>query len=193
MKRQFAALARVSSREQEREGFSLEVQEVALNRHAEDKKDNFKQQNVVVGSEEGFELLTREGIAKSSARKLSGTTTLHEIKNQIAWLEFRKPGNRPAMLRRAIEEKLGRSISENAANPERSEDEVIEAAEQGILQLSRGSAESTTFDLAMLREERFQRYVEVYEADDKAALYGLTTGFPDLDRLLTGLTLAGVS
>lgn len=34
MKRQFIALARVSSREQEREGFSLEVQELALQRFA---------------------------------------------------------------------------------------------------------------------------------------------------------------
>lgn len=32
--KQFAALARVSSREQEREGFSLEVQEEALKRYA---------------------------------------------------------------------------------------------------------------------------------------------------------------
>lgn len=33
--KQFVALARVSSREQEREGFSLEVQEDALKRYAE--------------------------------------------------------------------------------------------------------------------------------------------------------------
>ena len=32
--KQFVALARVSSREQEREGFSLEVQEQALRRYA---------------------------------------------------------------------------------------------------------------------------------------------------------------
>jgi DNA invertase Pin-like site-specific DNA recombinase len=35
MQKQFIALARVSSREQEREGFSLEVQEDALLRYAE--------------------------------------------------------------------------------------------------------------------------------------------------------------
>ena len=34
MKKQYLALARVSSREQEREGFSLEVQELALERYA---------------------------------------------------------------------------------------------------------------------------------------------------------------
>ncbi len=33
--KKYIALARVSSREQEREGFSLDVQEVALRRHAE--------------------------------------------------------------------------------------------------------------------------------------------------------------
>ena len=35
--KQFVALARVSSREQEREGFSLEVQEEALRRYADQK------------------------------------------------------------------------------------------------------------------------------------------------------------
>ncbi len=35
MSKNFVALARVSSREQEREGFSLDVQEDALHKHAE--------------------------------------------------------------------------------------------------------------------------------------------------------------
>jgi len=83
--------------------------------------------------------------------------------------------------------KTARAIEGVALDPEQSADDVIEAAEQGILQLSRQSAERTSFDLADLREERFVHYAEVYEAEDKAAFYGLTTGFPDLDRLLTGL------
>ena len=37
MTKQYVALARVSSREQEREGFSLQVQEEALERYAEQK------------------------------------------------------------------------------------------------------------------------------------------------------------
>lgn len=82
---------------------------------------------------------------------------------------------------------LGQQMAATAVDPEKTSLEVIETAEQGILALSRGSSESTTFDLADLHTERFDHYVAVYEAEDKAALFGLTTGFPDLDRLITGL------
>ena len=87
--------------------------------------------------------------------------------------------------RRAVQ--IARTIESLALDADQSPDDVIEAAEQGILRLSRQLAERTCFDLADLREERYSHYSEVYEAEDKAAFYGLTTGFPDLDRLLTGL------
>jgi len=65
---------------------------------------SYKQQDVVVENPEGYELLVREGINKNTAIALSGSATLEEIQNQIKWLEFRNPENRPAMLRKAIEE-----------------------------------------------------------------------------------------
>jgi replicative DNA helicase len=82
---------------------------------------------------------------------------------------------------------LGRKISAYSNDPKQSADDVLETAERAILDISRHRADCTSFDLADLREERFSYYAEVYAADDKAAFYGLTTGFPDLDRVLTGL------
>jgi replicative DNA helicase len=89
-------------------------------------------------------------------------------------------------LRRQLE-KCGKRLAALAHDDDKTSTELLETAEQGILQLSRQSSQNTSFDLADLREERFSHYAEVYEAEDKAAFYGLTTGFPDLDRLLTGL------
>ncbi len=67
-------------------------------------KTSYKQQNVVAKNSEGYELLVGEGINQNTAIKLSELATLAEIQNQIKWLEFRNPENRPAMLRKAIEE-----------------------------------------------------------------------------------------
>ncbi len=68
-------------------------------------KTSYKQQNVVATNSEGCELLIGEGINKTTAITLAASVTLEEIRNQIKWLEFRNPANRPAMLRKAIEER----------------------------------------------------------------------------------------
>lgn len=65
-------------------------------------KDTLKQ---AVENVEGFSLLLEEGIREKAARKLSQHATVEEIEQQIAWLDFRNPSNRPAMLKTAIEEK----------------------------------------------------------------------------------------
>jgi replicative DNA helicase len=93
---------------------------------------------------------------------------------------------REKSLRRQLE-RHGKRLAALAQDNDRTAGELLETAEQEILRLSRQSAQQTSFDLADLREERFSHYAEVYEAEEKAAFYGLTTGFSDLDRLLTGL------
>lgn len=67
-------------------------------------KGTYKQQDVVAGNPRGYELLVGEGISGHTAIRLSECATAETIQNQIRWLEFRNPANRPAMLRRAIEE-----------------------------------------------------------------------------------------
>jgi hypothetical protein len=69
-----------------------------------DKKYNYKQQDVVEKYSEGFQLLVEEGITTSSALQLAESVPLVEIKKQIEWLDHRQPENRPAMLRKSIEE-----------------------------------------------------------------------------------------
>ncbi len=83
--------------------------------------------------------------------------------------------------------KVGRQIEQIASDSEKSADEVIESAEQGILQLSRQSTDSKPVDLIELRDERYEHYTAIYQAEDKEGLCGLTTGFVDLDTLLTGM------
>ena len=67
-------------------------------------KDSYKQQDVVAENSESYALLVGEGINRNTAIKLSGIISLKAIKNQIEWLDSRKAENRPAMLRKAIEE-----------------------------------------------------------------------------------------
>ena len=83
--------------------------------------------------------------------------------------------------------RFGRRMIELALDPETTTEAVVETAEQGVLNLSRQTPSTTCIDLATLREERYAHYTAVYEAEDKSAFFGLSTGFPDLDRIITGL------
>lgn len=67
-------------------------------------KTSYKQQNVVAKSHEGYALLIEEGIDKKTARRLARSASLDEIRRQVQWIDFRSPQNRPAMLRKAIEQ-----------------------------------------------------------------------------------------
>ncbi len=141
------------------------------------------------GSPVDFVTVSESVEADQKIKAIGGSAFLAELANNVPTSShvdmYAKIIRDHSMKRRAA--KMARSIESVALDPDQSADDVVEAAEQGILQLSRQSAERTSFDLADLREERFSHYAEVYEAEDKAAFYGLTTGFPDLDRLLTGL------
>lgn len=76
MKKQFAALARVSSREQEREGFSLEVQEEALHRYAAAQRGEiikfFKIAETASKRDERKAFKELIAYAKAHARELAG-------------------------------------------------------------------------------------------------------------------------
>lgn len=69
-----------------------------------ERKTSYKQQDVVDGLSDSIDALTQEGITESTARTLAELRSLDVIRQQIAWLDFRSPENRPAMLVRAIEE-----------------------------------------------------------------------------------------
>lgn len=83
--------------------------------------------------------------------------------------------------------RLGQQIAALGQDYDKSTEELMEAAEQGILQVSRHGMGDKPVDLIALRDERYEHYAAVHEAEDKSAHYGLTTGFRDLDELLIGL------
>jgi len=65
--------------------------------------------------------------------------------------------------------------------------EALERSEQKLLGVSRHLTESKPQHIAEIGAETFERYARLHEATDKSAFFGLTTGFRDLDQLLTGL------
>ena len=101
-------------------------------------KHTHKQQTVVAKNPEGYELLVGEGIHRSTAALLSASATLEEIQNQIEWLPFRNPDNRPAMLRKAIEEKW--AIPDGAAEFSRQENARERERQEQFVRNERGES-----------------------------------------------------
>ena len=89
MPKQFLALARVSSREQEREGFSLEVQEQALERYARQHGGQiaklFKIAETATRPDERRTFRELLDYARQHARQLSGVLFL--IPPGFLWVE----------------------------------------------------------------------------------------------------------
>jgi replicative DNA helicase len=93
---------------------------------------------------------------------------------------------RDTSLRRRLAE-TGRAISSLAENEDVSSTEALERAEQRLLVLSHQSPKSAPTHIADIGSEAYDRYTAIHQATDKTALYGLRTGFAELDHLLTGL------
>ncbi len=91
-----------------------------------------------------------------------------------------------SLYRRLIE--VGQTMTALASAEEIPADEAIERAEQELLALSRHSSTTKPQHIADIGAESYERYARLHEATDKTALFGIRTGFPSLDQLLTGLT-----
>jgi replicative DNA helicase len=65
--------------------------------------------------------------------------------------------------------------------------EALERAEQELLRISRHATDSKPQHIADVGIDSYERYTRLQAAEDKTALFGLTTGFRDLDQMLTGL------
>src|SRR5207302_7872902 len=59
--------------------------------------------------------------------------------------------------------------------------------EQRLLAISRHVTESRPEHIADIGAESYERYARIHDSKDKTTLFGLTTGFRDLDVMLTGL------
>ncbi len=82
---------------------------------------------------------------------------------------------------------LGHKLTALAGEDKKSADELSEMAEQEFLALSYQAAAHAS-RLGDMRSARFDRYVELYEADDPVSQYAVRTGFADLDEKLCGLS-----
>lgn len=93
---------------------------------------------------------------------------------------------REKALHRQLKE-VGTRIGAIASDERIPADEAVERSEQALLSLSRKTAVHTPQHIADVGAESYERYARLYETDDKTTLFGLTTGFRDLDLMLTGL------
>jgi replicative DNA helicase len=81
----------------------------------------------------------------------------------------------------------GSTISALARDEDLTAFEALEKAEQQLLIIGRHAKDSKPQHIADVGNESYDRYLRLHEAEDKSALFGLTTGFRDLDLMLTGL------
>ena len=93
---------------------------------------------------------------------------------------------RNTALQRAVAQ-AGTAIAKLGSDECLSGTEALERAEQTILSLSRSTTESKPQHIGDMKDETYERYARLYEADDPTPLLGLRTGFRDLDQMLTGL------
>lgn len=82
---------------------------------------------------------------------------------------------------------VGRHIAALAADERLAAEEALERAEQKILGLTRHVSDQKPEHVADIGDASYHRYAALHEAQDKSTLFGLSTGFRELDQMLTGL------
>ncbi len=65
--------------------------------------------------------------------------------------------------------------------------EAMERAEQHLVALARRGSLNLPQHIADIGSESYDRYARLHAAEDKTALFGVRTGFHELDQMLTGL------
>jgi len=83
--------------------------------------------------------------------------------------------------------KAGESIQQIANTTDKPAAELIESAEQQLLQLSQHSVQAKPRELFEIAPDRYEFYTTVFEAEDPTEHFGVRTAFADIDQLLTGL------
>jgi len=123
-------------------------------------------------------------------RATGGATFLAQLASHVPTASnaaaYAKIIREKSLYRRLIE--VGQTMTTLASTEEIPATEAIERAEQELLALSRHSSTDKPQHIADIGAESYERYAQLHEAEDKTALFGLRTGFPALDLLLTGLT-----
>jgi replicative DNA helicase len=93
---------------------------------------------------------------------------------------------RDAALRRKLRA-IGETIAAVAVDDTFTATEALERSEQHLVGLAKRGSQNLPQHIADIGSESYERYTQLYEATDKSQLFGIRTGFTDLDHLLTGL------
>ena len=93
---------------------------------------------------------------------------------------------RDAALRRKLRA-IGETIAAVAVDDTFTATEALERSEQHLVGLAKRGSQNLPQHIADIGGESYERYTQLYEATDKSQLFGIRTGFTDLDHLLTGL------
>lgn len=82
---------------------------------------------------------------------------------------------------------VGQTIATLASDDTLTVPEALERAEQLLVALARRGSQNLPQHIADIGSESYDRYAQLHAAEDKTALFGVRTGFAELDQLLTGL------
>lgn len=82
---------------------------------------------------------------------------------------------------------VGDTIAADARDDAATADEALERAEQHLVALARHGNHNLPQHIADVGSESYDRYTKLQAAEDKTVLFGIRTGFRELDYMLTGL------
>lgn len=120
---------------------------------------------------------------------LGGTVFLTRLIEQIATgshaVRYAEIVREKALLRRLAD--VGEMIGTLARDRTLSGAEALERAEQKLLVLGRHTTDTLPQHIADIGAASYEHYVRLYEAEDKVSLFGIRTGYREIDELLTGL------
>ena len=120
---------------------------------------------------------------------LGGIVFLTSLMEQVATgshaVQYAEIVREKALLRRLAN--VGAAIGTLAYDRTLSGAEALERAEQKLLAIGRHTTDSLPQHIADIGAESYEHYVRLYEAEDKVSLFGIRTGYRELDELLTGL------
>lgn len=127
--------------------------------------------------------------SEDSLLRIGGTSYLAELStnvpSSIHAAEYSSIIRDKAVHRQLL--RVGEKIQELGRDESLKSDDAMGVAEQLLLQVARNRSLSKPQHIADVGAESYDRYTKIHNADDKSALFGLTTGFGTLDEMLTGL------
>ena len=124
-----------------------------------------------------------------SVQKAGGSAFLAQLCESVPTSSFAAQYARilkeKALKRRIIA--AAESLIKKARDESISGEALVEAAESELLGVSRQRTDHKPRHIAEIAHECYERYAQLYEADEDSPLFGISTGFRKLDHWLMGL------